>query len=113
MNITACYVIHGNNKSFQPVDDMSEKNINKNATVVARRDRGKSECRHCIGRKINFINIISKETESKKKNTLTTNPHEVPSEIQNLPKDGIFTHPFVRYIQPAAPVPVVLQHVDP
>lgn len=67
MNITACYVIHGNNKSFQPVDDMSEKNINKNATVVARRDRGKSECRHCIGRKINFINIISKETESEKK----------------------------------------------
>lgn len=67
MNITACYVIHGNNKSVRPVDDMLEKYINKNATAVAKTRLVTSELRLCIGRKINFINTISKETESKKK----------------------------------------------
>lgn len=98
MNITACYVIHGNNKSFRPVDDMLEKNINKNATAVARRDSLRASSATVKDKKINFINIISKETESKnKKHTLTTNPYEVPNEIQNRRKDGIFTHPFIRY----------------
>lgn len=104
MNITACYVIHGNNKSFRPVDDMSGKNINKNATAVVRR--------HCIGRKINFINIISKETESEKKHA-HDKPVQSPERNTNRPKDGIFTHPFIRYIQPSAVVAVVVQHVDP
>jgi len=43
----------------------------------------------------------------------TENPYEVPSEIQNRPKDGIFTHSFIRYIQPAGAVVVAVQHVRP
>jgi hypothetical protein len=43
----------------------------------------------------------------------TENPYEVPSKIQNRPKDGIFTHSFIRYIQPAEAVAVAMQHVGP
>jgi len=38
MNITACYVIHGNNKSFWPAEDAHVGKKNKNTTTTERRD---------------------------------------------------------------------------
>jgi len=62
MNITACYVIHGNNKSFRPAEDahVGEKNKNSTTTTTTARRaiRAAAAAIHCIGRKTNYINII-------------------------------------------------------